>query len=103
MQANAPFSAYTVPTPPGVRCSGLGILTGAIVWTAVTPPPGNTVDYVITQPDARIVTTTGLSYTLPVLGLGGQYRVQTRISSGWLSAPAVVNVTLGLLSIYICS
>lgn len=102
MQAASSFSAYTVPTPANVRCAGLGLLSGSIVWDAVAPPPGNGVDYRVTQPDARVVTTTATRYALPVLGLPGQYRVQTRISSGWLSVPALVNVTLGIGGIYLC-
>lgn len=103
VQADAALSAYTVPTPANVRCVGLGLLRGAINWNAVTPPAGNTVDYVVTQPDTRAVTTTATRYALPILQLIGQYRVQARISSGWLSAPATVNVTLGVGGVYVCS
>lgn len=100
--ATAAFSAYTVPAPANVRCAGLGLLSGSIVWDAVTPPAGATVSYDVTQPDARVVNTSGTSYTLPAVSLIGAYRVQTRLSAGgWRSTAVTVTVT-NVLGIYIC-
>lgn len=96
------FSSYTVPTPANVRCSGLGLLRGTIVWDAVTPPSGATVSYDVTQPDGRVVNSTATSYTLPAISLIGTYTVRTRISAGsWTSAGSSRSVT-NVAGIYIC-
>jgi hypothetical protein len=100
--ATASFSAYTVPTPANVRCSGLGLLRGTITWSAVTPPSGATVSYDVTQPDGRVVNTTGTSYALPGISLIGTYSVQTRLSAGgWRSVASSRSVT-NVAGIYIC-
>lgn len=100
--AQADLSSYTVPVPPNVRCSGLGLLRGTIVWDAVTPPSGATVSYDVTQPDARVVNTTTTSYSLPAVSLIGTYTVRTRISAGgWTSAGSSRSVT-NVAGIYIC-
>lgn len=100
--AQPSFSAYTVPVPPNVRCSNLGLLSGNIVWEAVTPPAGATVSYDVTQPDARVLNTTATTFSLPLITLIGTYRVQTRLSSGgWTSDAASVSVT-NVAGIYIC-
>lgn len=103
VSAQSSFDAYTVPTPANVRCAGLGLLRGTIVWDAVTPPAGATVSYDVTQPDARVVNTAATSFNLPTITLIGTYRVQTRISAGgWTSVAASVGVT-NVAGIYICS
>jgi hypothetical protein len=100
--ATASFSAYTVPTPSNVRCSGLGLLRGTIHWDAVTPPSGATVSYDVTQPDGRVVNSTATSYALPAVSLIGTYTVRTRISAGnWTSAGSSRSVT-NVAGIYIC-
>ncbi|MDW5593795.1 hypothetical protein VSS74_05585 [Conexibacter stalactiti] len=91
-----------MPTPPNVRCNGLGLLRGSIDWNPVTPPSGATVSYDVTQPDGRVVNSTATRYTLPAVSLIGTYRVQTRLSAGgWRSAPAAVVVT-NVAGVYIC-
>ncbi len=96
------FASYTVPAPPNVRCTGLGLLRGQIVWEAVTPPSGATVSYDVTQPDGRVVNSTATSYALPAVSLIGNYVVQTRLSAGgWRSTGVTVNVT-NVAGIYIC-
>lgn len=96
------FAAYTVPAPANVRCSGLGLLRGTIVWDAATPPSGATVSYDVTQPDGRVVNSTATSYSLPALSLIGNYVVQTRLSAGsWRSTGVTINVT-NVAGIYIC-
>jgi hypothetical protein len=99
------FASYTVPSPTGIRCSGLGALgTSSINWNAVTPPPGNTIAYVVTAPGGGTTTTSATSYQLPAVSLTtGQYKVQARISSGWLSLPATITVGLTVLLLYTCS
>lgn len=100
--AQAALSSYTVPVPANVRCSGLGLLRGQMVWDAVTPPAGATVSYDITQPDARIANTTTTSFWLPAVSLIGTYTVRTRISVGrWTSAGSSRTVT-NVAGIYIC-
>lgn len=92
--AQASFSAYTVPVPPNLRCTGATLLNGTITWQAVVPPTGTTVSYVVTLPDGRTATTTQTRYSLGILTLIGTYRVQARISAGnWTSAPAAIVVT----------
>lgn len=96
------FAAYTVPAPANVRCSGLGLLRGQIVWDAVTPPAGATVSYDVTQPDGRVVNAPATAYALPTISLIGNYVVQTRLSAGgWRSAGVTVTVT-NVAGIYIC-
>jgi hypothetical protein len=99
------FATYTVPSPTGIHCSGLGALgTSTIVWNAVTPPSGDTIAYVVTAPGGGTTTTSATSYQLPAVTLTtGQYRVQARISSGWLSQPATITVGLTVLVLYTCS
>lgn len=100
--AQAAFSSYTVPDPANVRCSGLGLLRGTIVWDAVTPPSGATVSYDITQPDARVVNTTTTSYSLPAISLIGTYTVRTRISAGSWTSPGSSRSVTNVAGIYIC-
>jgi len=96
------FASYTVPNPPNVKCTGLGLLRGQIVWETVTPPSGATASYDVTQPDGRVVNSTGTSYPLPAVSLIGNYVVQTRLSAGgWRSAGVTINVT-NVTGIYIC-
>ncbi len=105
--ASAALATYTVPVPGNLRCSGLlQVSTSRIVWDAVTPPTGQTVDYVVTPPSGRATTTGGAtSYQLPAVTLvPGRYAVRAQISSGWLSQPATITVTLGALGLlYLCS
>lgn len=104
--AGGPLSTYSVPTPTGLSCRGLlSLLTSRLVWNPVTPPAGQTVRYVVTQPNGIQVTTTDTSFSLPAIALlAGTYQVQADISSGWRSAPAAIRVTLNALGLlYICS
>ncbi len=106
VQTNATgFVSYTVPTPTGIRCSGLGSLgSSTINWNAVAPPPGNTIAYVVSAPGGAQTTTAATSYQLPPVSLTtGQYKVQAKISSGWLSQPATITVGLTVLVLYTCS
>lgn len=99
------FGAYTVPVPGNIRCTGLlQLSTSRILWDAVAPPAGQTVDYVVTLPDRRTATTSATFYQLPAVTLvAGQYAVQARISSGWLSQPTTISVSLGALGLlYVC-
>jgi hypothetical protein len=53
------------------------------VWDAVTPPPGDTIAYVVTQPGGAETTTS---------------------SSGWRSQATTITVSLGALGLlYLCS
>lgn len=99
------FAAYTVASPTGIHCSGLvSLLSSKILWNAVAPPAGQSTDYVVTAPGGGTTTTAVASYTLPSVTLvTGQYAVQARISSGWLSPPATITVSLGVLGLYTCS
>lgn len=104
--ANASFVSYTVPAPGNIRCSGLALLSSSrIVWDAVTPPAGDTVAYVVTDPSRRVTTTSATFYQLPAISLlTGQYAVQAQISSGWTSQPATITVGLTALGLlYLCS
>jgi hypothetical protein len=106
VSANASFATYTVAVPGNLRCTGLlQLSTSRIVWDAVPPPAGQTVDYVVTPPDGRSTTTSATFHQLPAITLvPGRYAVQARISSGWLSQPATITVTLGALGLlYLCS
>lgn len=105
-EASASFGAYAVPAPANVRCSGLlQLSTSTIVWDAVAPPSGETVDYVVTPPGRSAVTTSETSFQLPAISLlAGQYAIQARLSSGWLSQPSTITVTLTALGLlYLCS
>lgn len=99
------LATYAVPAPSGLACRGLATLsTSQIVWSAVPPPAGNTVAYVVTAPSGRQTTTSATSYGLPVVTLPGQYAVQTQISSGWRSPAATITVSLTALGLlYLCS
>lgn len=99
------FAAYTVPAPTNIHCSGLSSLTTSkILWNAVTPPPGDTIAYAVTQPGGATTTTSATSFTLPAISLtSGQYAVQAQISSGWRSSAATITVGLGVLGLYTCS
>lgn len=100
--AEASFSAYTVPVPPNLRCTGATLLNGSITWQAVTPPAGTTVSYLVTLPDGRTVSTTQTRYSLGILTLVGVYRVQAVLSAGsWTSALASINVT-NVLGVLVC-
>lgn len=101
----ASLTAYAVPAPAGLRCQGLDSLTTSrVAWDAVAPPPGETVDYVVTLPGGRTTTTNATYHPLPLITLPGRYAVQARISSGWLSQPATITVTLTALGLlYLCS
>lgn len=100
--AQPSFSAYTVPVPPNLRCTGATLLNGSITWQAVTPPSGTTVAYLVTLPDARVVRTTATRYSLGILTLIGTYRVQAQISAGsWTSAPASIVVT-SVVGVLVC-
>jgi hypothetical protein len=100
--AQASFSAYTVPVPPNLRCTGSTLLNGSIAWSAVTPPTGATVSYVVTLPDGRTTATAQTRYALGILNLVGVYRVQAVLSAGrWTSAPASINVT-NVLGVLVC-
>jgi hypothetical protein len=99
------FATYAVPSPPNLRCTGLrSLLTSELTWDAVTPPPGHTVSYEVTQPDGRVIRTTNTFHPLPILSLlAGQYAVRTVIA-GWRSPPSTRNVTLAALGLlYLCS
>lgn len=101
-----PLATYTVPPPTGLACRGLLSLSSSrIVWNPVTPPPGQSVRYAVTEPDGDVVTTTATSHPLPILVLlPGVYQVQAEISSGWRSAPASIRVSLNALGLlYVCS
>lgn len=100
----ASLATYTVPTPANVRCQGLTSLTSSrIVWDAVAPPAGQAVDYVVTLPGGRTTTTSATFHQLPLITLPGQYAVQARIDSGWLSQPTTITVTLTALGLlYLC-
>lgn len=101
----ASLATYTVPTPTGIRCAGLASLTSSrIAWDAVTPPPGDTVDYVVTLPRGGTAVASTPSYALPAITLvPGQYAVQARIGSGWLSQPTTITVSLTALGLlYLC-
>ncbi len=100
------FGSYTVPTPANLRCGGLSApLTSKILWDAVAPPAGQSVDYLVTAPSGTTTTTAATSFNLPPAMLtSGQYAVRAQISSGWQSTPATITVgvtVLGLL--YTCS
>lgn len=104
--ANASFATVAVPAPGGIHCVGLlQLSTSKIVWDAVLPPAGQTVDYVVTPPRGGATATTETFYQLSAITLTpGQYGVQARISSGWLSPPATITVSLGALGLlYLCS
>ena len=104
--SGATLATYTVPTPTGIACRGLVSLTSSqIVWTAVAPPPGDSVVYVVTAPGGRQTTTAAASYNLPAATLTpGQYAVQAQISSGWRSVATTITVSLGALGLlYLCS
>lgn len=106
VSATATLSAYTVPAPTGLACQGLLNLTSSrIVWNAVPPPAGQTVDYLVTVPAGTTTAVSTTFYQLPAIVLApGQYAVRTRISSGWTSAPSTITVSLNTLGIlYICS
>ena len=99
------FASYTVPTPGNVRCSGLTSPTSSrVLWDAVAPPVGQTIAYVVTQPDGRQATTAATFFQLPAVTLtAGQYAIQAQISSGWLSQPTTITVSLGVLGLlYLC-
>jgi hypothetical protein len=103
---NASFASYSVPTPDNIRCSGLTSLTSSrIAWDAVTPPAGDTIVYVVTDPSRRVTTTSATFHQLPTISLlTGQYAVQAQISSGWRSQPATITVALTALGLlYLCS
>lgn len=100
------FSSLTVAPPANLRCGGLSApLTSKILWDAVAPPAGQTVDYVVTAPGGGTTTTAATSWNLPPATLiPGQYAVRTQISSGWQSAPATITVGLTVLGLlYTCS
>ncbi|MGB2710602.1 MAG: hypothetical protein WBC33_03735 [Conexibacter sp.] len=100
------FGAYVVQVPGGIACSGLGSpLNSKLVWNAVPPPPGNSVDYVVTAPGGATSATAATNYQLPSVTLSpGQYSVQARISSGWLSQATTITVGLTVLGLfYTCS
>lgn len=100
--AQPSFASYTVPAPANVRCSGLGLLRGQIVWDSVAPPGGATVAYDVTQPDGRVVSSAATSYSLPTVSLIGGYTVQTRLSAGgWRSTGVTISVT-NVAGVYIC-
>ncbi|HEU4701274.1 MAG TPA: hypothetical protein VFS37_02240 [Conexibacter sp.] len=105
VSATSTLATYAVPAPSGLACRGLASLaTSQVVWSAVTPPAGDTVAYVVTAPGGRQTTTSATSYSLPVATLPGQYAVQTQISSGWRSPAATITVTLTALGLlYLCS
>lgn len=101
----AQLAAYVVPTPTGIRCTGLSsLLTSKIAWDAVAPPAGQSIDYVVAKPGGDTVETSATTYTLPpVTLLPGQYAVRARIAAGWVSQPATITVTLGALGLlYLC-
>ncbi len=99
----ASLATYTVPAPANLRCAGLASLTSSrLAWDAVVPPPGETVDYVVTLPGGRTTTTSAAFHQLPVVTLPGQYAVQARVA-GWLSQPTTITVTLTALGLlYLC-
>ena len=99
------LATYVVPAPSGLACSGLASLTTSrIVWSAVTPPAGDAIAYVVTAPGGRQTTTAATSYDLPAVTLPGQYAVQAQISSGWRSSPVTITVSLTALGLlYLCS
>jgi hypothetical protein len=80
-------------------------VSSRIVWDPVAPPAGQSVSYVVTEPDGDVVTTSGTSHQLPpVTLLPGLYGVQTQISSGWRSQPATITASLTALGLlYLCS
>jgi len=103
--SGAALATYAVAAPSGLACRGLASLTTSrIVWSAVAPPPGQSVSYLVTVPGGRQTTTAATSYDLPVATLPGQYAVQTQISSGWRSPAATITVSLTALGLlYLCS
>lgn len=100
------FHSYTVPVPTGLRCGGLSTpATSKILWDAVAPPAGQTVNYLVTAPGGSTTTTAATSFNLPPVTLvSGQYAVRAQISSGWSSAPTTITVGLTVLGLlYTCS
>jgi hypothetical protein len=100
------LSAYVVPAPTGIHCTGLSSPTSSsISWSAVAPPPGDSVVYAVTAPGGSTTTTAVTSYALPPVTLTpGQYAVRAQISSGWRSAPVTITVSLAALGLlYLCS
>jgi hypothetical protein len=100
------FATYAVPIPGNIRCSGLTSLSSSrILWDAVTPPAGDTMHYVVTQPGGATTTTSATFYQLPAVSLmPGQYAVRAQISSGWQSQAATITVGMNVLGLlYTCS
>lgn len=103
--SGATLATYTVPVPQGIGCAGLGSLANPrITWNAVTPLAGDSVVYVVTPPSGAPTVTATPSYRLPVgPTVPGQYRVQARISSGWLSQVTTITATVGARGLYACT
>lgn len=100
------FDSYTVPVPTGLRCGGLSTpATSRILWDAVAPPAGQTINYLVTTPSGSTTTTAATSFNLPPVTLtSGQYAVRAQISSGWSSAPTTITIGLTVLGLlYTCS